>query len=448
MKRLTNSGETIVEVLIVTLILTSVMATLFALTTQTLNQDRASQERTEAASYAQDQVERLVAATSNGTITEPPATKFCLIDVPDPSVSPVLPVPSVIPITNVPQACWSNRYIGYFAYDAVNKVYTETVTWDNATNTGQDNIKIHYRTEYARGGAPVVPPIIPPVIPPGPCPPEGIPTGALQACYYNDESFGAFALNRNENPVGSPNPNPNATNVLFNDFGAGSPSPAVNTDSFSARYQGKFNFAAGTYTFTAGSNDGFRLYIDGDPNPISQDWGIPHTYRQNSVNFTIAIAGLHTVRLDFYEHQNVAKVTLSWVQALPLVLEGETFTPADVGNYAIPDAAASAGAVMRLLSEGGVTKTVNTPAFRSVVIRARGDMYQGPPKMTLYIDGDRVMNGAPVTVSSYGDYSFNTNSYGPGSHTFILSFDNDNWCGPLCPDQDRNLYFDKITLVP
>ena len=145
MKRLSSRGETIVEVLIVVLILTSVMSTAFAITTHTLNQDRASQERTEAATIAQGQIERLNAAVRNsptGSIDISPTNLyFCL----DSNLIPQsVPSPSAIPV-----GCTSNaRYGHYLQYFAAIGTYTETVVWDNATGTGKDTLTIVYRPIY------------------------------------------------------------------------------------------------------------------------------------------------------------------------------------------------------------------------------------------------------------------------------------------------------------
>src|SRR6202008_834877 len=50
--------------------------------------------------------------------------------------------------------------------------------------------------------------------------------------------------------------------VNFN-WGSGAPAGGIPSDHFSARGTRTENFAAGTYLFTRGSDDGGRLYIDG-----------------------------------------------------------------------------------------------------------------------------------------------------------------------------------------
>jgi type II secretory pathway pseudopilin PulG len=146
-KRLTSSGETIIEVLIVMLILTSVMATAFVITTHSLNQDQASQERSEAAGYAQSQIELLNSAVGSGVIKSSsiPMTFICFYPS-DSSMHVVLSAASI------PALCQSGRYGGYISYNPATQAFTETVVWDNATGSGQDNIELVYRPVFLTVG--------------------------------------------------------------------------------------------------------------------------------------------------------------------------------------------------------------------------------------------------------------------------------------------------------
>ncbi len=67
-------------------------------------------------------------------------------------------------------------------------------------------------------------------------------------------------------------------------------------------------FAAGTYTFTAGSDDGARLSIDG---VLVLDWWDDHAYSTRSVTRTLP-AGSHTIRMEYYENGGQARATLTW----------------------------------------------------------------------------------------------------------------------------------------
>jgi uncharacterized protein YkwD/chitodextrinase len=80
------------------------------------------------------------------------------------------------------------------------------------------------------------------------CPPPE--TGAFTGCYYNNITLaGSPALTRRDGQI--------------NFDWRGSPGPSVSTDSFSVRWQGRFSFEQGPYTFTAITSDGMRLFIDG-----------------------------------------------------------------------------------------------------------------------------------------------------------------------------------------
>lgn len=310
LKNLTETGETIVEVLIVTLILTSVMATSFALTTRTLNQDRASQERSEAAGYAQSQIERLSVAVRDGTVQDPvlvptqPAN-FCLVDGASPIASPIV---SVSDINNVPAQCQSNdRYSGYISYDTATNTFTEKVVWENVVGNGKDNISLVYRPEFSQGSTTSTPAFTIPSPPPPPACPTAIPDEALQACFYNDTpsspGSGSYADNALRYPISS-------TEFLADDFGLGSPSPSVTADYFSATYEGKFNFSAGNYRFKVGADDGVRLYVAGVL--IIDQWQ-DQSYTTYLADKSLA-AGQHIVKMEFYERTGYARATLSWGQ--------------------------------------------------------------------------------------------------------------------------------------
>jgi PA14 domain/Thrombospondin type 3 repeat len=86
----------------------------------------------------------------------------------------------------------------------------------------------------------------------------------------------------------------------------GSPS-RLPTDEFSARYEGRLNFDAGDYEFAAKADDGVRVWVDG--NLIIDEWRDqpPTTFRANRT----MTAGLHTVRVEYYENHLGAFLTLA-----------------------------------------------------------------------------------------------------------------------------------------
>ncbi|OQX00224.1 MAG: hypothetical protein BWK73_49160, partial [Thiothrix lacustris] len=87
-----------------------------------------------------------------------------------------------------------------------------------------------------------------------------------------------------------------------------SPQTGINADNFSIRWQGKFEFAEGEYTFMAKSDDGFRLWVDGQL--LVDAWKL-----QSATSYTKPIfltGGLHTVKAEYYEASGAAVAQMSW----------------------------------------------------------------------------------------------------------------------------------------
>ncbi len=127
----------------------------------------------------------------------------------------------------------------------------------------------------------------------GACPPAAL--NAFTACYYSGEAFNTLVLTRTE------------TSISY-DWGAGSPSPAVPVDGFSASWEGKFSFRTGNYTFTVTADDGVRLYLDGAL--VLDKWIL-----QPATTYQIKKAmssGTHTIKLVYFEHPGMAVAKLNW----------------------------------------------------------------------------------------------------------------------------------------
>ncbi|MGH6692124.1 MAG: PA14 domain-containing protein, partial [Gammaproteobacteria bacterium] len=103
------------------------------------------------------------------------------------------------------------------------------------------------------------------------------------------------------------------TNAIAYDWGAGAPSSSVPVDQFSARWTGVFDLAGGPTTFRVTADDGVRLVVDGAV--LIDAW-----WDQGATTYTAVRdlpAGLHAVRLEFYEHTGAAVAQLSWVVVPP-----------------------------------------------------------------------------------------------------------------------------------
>jgi type II secretory pathway pseudopilin PulG len=142
-----NKGETIVEVLIVIAILSSVLGSAFAITTKTVNNNRQSQEHSEAVGYAQDQLERLKSIAESGS-TLP--SKFCIS-----SAGVVKDVSAIATIGQAdsnadvmgdyPAECQTSYYRFVTVYDSGTKTYKSYVRWDSLNGNTRNNVQLSYR---------------------------------------------------------------------------------------------------------------------------------------------------------------------------------------------------------------------------------------------------------------------------------------------------------------
>ena len=94
------------------------------------------------------------------------------------------------------------------------------------------------------------------------------------------------------------------------DYANGAPAAGLPVDNFSVRWTKTQDFAAGTYTFSAGADDGVRLYVDGTK--VVDSWiSTPYLVRTVSVPLT---AGSHTVVMEYNETGGPGRATLGWTQ--------------------------------------------------------------------------------------------------------------------------------------
>ncbi len=123
-----------------------------------------------------------------------------------------------------------------------------------------------------------------------------IPEGKFCTAFYNNRDLSGAVADYRYDPT-----------INF-DWGTNAPQSNVNADSFSARWQGKFDFAEGEYTFTARSDDGVRVWVDGVN--IIDAWKTqsPTTYTKR----LFLTGGLHAIKVEYYEYGNTAVAQLSW----------------------------------------------------------------------------------------------------------------------------------------
>jgi hypothetical protein len=97
------------------------------------------------------------------------------------------------------------------------------------------------------------------------------------------------------------------------DWGNGSPDPRINPDGFSARWTRRVEFDEGYYRFVFSSDDGMRLWLDG--NLVVDEWHDGY-FVDESVTLYLP-AGEYSLRLEYYEHTGGAMVQLGWAKVQP-----------------------------------------------------------------------------------------------------------------------------------
>lgn len=138
---------------------------------------------------------------------------------------------------------------------------------------------------------------------------NNIPTGKFLGEYYNDINLTDLKYVEE-------------TNDINFDWGNGSPnSSQIQNDTFSARWIGNFQFEEATYEFNVTADDGIRLFLDN--NPIIDEWR-----DQAPTNYIKSVdipAGLHEIKVEYYENSGGAVAKTSWNKVLPQIPTQEQF---------------------------------------------------------------------------------------------------------------------------
>jgi len=109
---------------------------------------------------------------------------------------------------------------------------------------------------------------------------------------------------------------------------ATSPAPTVGPDNFSARWTGKIQFDySEDYWIGAFSDDGVRIYLDGNPVPVVDNWTDHTTATEYDSDFMTMTAGLHDITVEYYQKTGDAVIKLYWDNVTRV--SGKAVVPAD-----------------------------------------------------------------------------------------------------------------------
>ncbi|MEM7375280.1 MAG: PA14 domain-containing protein [Bacteroidota bacterium] len=119
----------------------------------------------------------------------------------------------------------------------------------------------------------------------------------LRATYYDNIDFTGSTLVRID------------PEVDFN-WGTGSPDPAIGADTYSARWSGYIqSLYSETYTFSANTDDGFRLWVDGEQ--VINSW-INQAPTVHAGTKTMIAGQKVPIVVEYYENGGGAVAELSW----------------------------------------------------------------------------------------------------------------------------------------
>ena len=145
-------------------------------------------------------------------------------------------------------------------------------------------------------------------------------TAPWRAAYFNNSDL-----------VGSPIVTRNERNLNFN-WASNSPDTLLPADQFSARWTGTFTFESGQWQFSAGADDGIRLWVDDEL--VIDQWQPKGDFTVYSVQKTLK-GGDHNLRVEYYDAGGFAGVSVDWepVSAARPALQA-TITPVPAGPIA------------------------------------------------------------------------------------------------------------------
>jgi hypothetical protein len=159
------------------------------------------------------------------------------------------------------------------------------------------------------------------------------------------------------------------------DWAMGRPDWRLAADGFSVRWTRDLRLAAGLYRFTTETDDGVRLYVD-DRRIIDQ-WHVMSRTRHSHEIYLAA--GVHTIRMEYFERSGQASARLDWEGPLPLPTKGNLITQ-------VPPYPSYSWIKVYQLSDENTWRDINPRGWAA-----------------LSPDGSLKIDGLPVDYLRYGD---------------------------------------------
>ncbi len=207
--------------------------------------------------------------------------------------------------------------------------------------------------------------------------------GGVKGEYFSGMDLGNLVLTRTD------------PQINFNWGDPGGPDASVGDDNFSARWTGEVEAAfTETYTFYTNSDDGVRLWIDGQQ--IVNNW-TDHGTTENNGTIDLVAGSSYSLVMEFYESGGGAVAELRW---------SSPHTPKDL----IPQAALS------LPVKAGQAKPSNNAVDVSQMATLSWSAGEAAASHEVYFgtDGEAVKNADTSSPEYKGSRQLGSESYDPG----------------------------------
>jgi PA14 domain/Pectate lyase superfamily protein len=186
-------------------------------------------------------------------------------------------------------------------------------------------------------------------------------------------------------------------------WGAGSPNAAIAPNTFSARWTGQVQSpTSGTYTFFTQSDDGIRLWVNGQQ--IINNW-TNHSVTENSGTIALTAGQKYDIRVEYYDNTGAAVSRLLWSGpgvSKQIIPQSQLFSP--VIDSTLPTASA---AIAPITTAGGTTYdftvtysdniAVNAATLDGSDVRVTGP--NGFNQLASLVGVNPVGNGTPRTAT-------------------------------------------------
>lgn len=190
----------------------------------------------------------------------------------------------------------------------------------------------------------------------------------FRGCYYAGKNFDKYVGSRND--------------FINFSWGGGPATSKTGENNFSVRWAGDFKtFYSDEYTFTAVSDDGIRVWVDGKL--IIDAWGLGGKTSTGKIDL---VQGKFPIKVEYYEQIGTAKVNLTWKSKNTVKTPNALATVSHSSDY-LCDGQTTVSPTPTVSTTPSVTPTV-------------GYDYRGDERLNMSLKVDPIEGKLPLTVSA------------------------------------------------